>query len=58
MEGDLPMIVKEDVEVVRGTMVVCQSPRMDKLLFSIIVRVYFMYEFCLIWNYNPSHIWL
>jgi len=48
MEGDLPMIVKEDMEVVRGTMVVCRSPRMDKLLFSIIARVYFMYEFCLI----------
>jgi len=45
----MPMMVKEDVGVVGGggTMVVCRSSRIDKLLFSIIVRVYFMYKFCL-----------
>jgi len=50
MKDGMPMMVKEDVEVVGRTMVVCRSPRIDKLLFSIIVRVYFMYEFCLVWN--------
>jgi len=46
----MPMMVKEDVGVIGGTMVVCRSSRIDKLLFSIIVKVYIMYEFCLIWN--------
>ena len=49
-EDDMPMMVKEDVESSGGTMVVCRSSKVDKLLFSIIVRVYFMYEFCLISN--------
>jgi len=40
----MPMMVKEDMGVVGRTMVVCRSPRIDKLLFSIIVRVYFMYN--------------
>ena len=35
------MIVKEDVGIVKGIVVVYRSPRIDKLLFSIIVRVYF-----------------
>ena len=46
----MPMMVKEGVGVVRKTMVVYRSLRMDELLFSMIVRVCFMYEFCLIWN--------
>ena len=50
MEDDLPMMVKEDVGVIVGTMVVCRSSRIDKLMFSIIVRVYFIHEFCLVWN--------
>ena len=50
MEDDMPMMVKEDVGVVRKTMVVYRSLRMDELLFSMIVRVCFTYEFCLIWN--------
>jgi len=37
----MPMMVKEDVGIVEETVVVCRSPRIDKLLFSIIVRVYF-----------------
>ena len=50
MKDVMPMMVKEDMEVIGRTLVVCRSPRTDKLLFSIIVRVYFMYEFCLVWN--------
>ena len=37
----MPMMVNGDVGIVEGTMVVYRSPRIDKLLFSIIVRVYF-----------------
>jgi len=45
------MMMKEDRGVVGGgTMVVCRSPRIDRLLLSIIVKVDFMYEFCLVWN--------
>jgi len=50
MEDDILMMVKEDVEIVGKIMVVRRSPRIYKLLFSVIVRVYFMYEFYLIWN--------
>jgi len=46
----MPMMVKEDMRIIRGTVVVYRSPRIDKLLFSVIARVYFMYKFCLIWN--------
>jgi len=46
----MPMMVKEDMGVVEKTMVVCRLPRIDRLLLSIIVRIYFMYEFCLVWN--------
>jgi len=41
MEDDMPMMVKEDVGIIEGTVVVYRSPMIDKLLFSIIVRVYF-----------------
>jgi len=54
----MPMMVKEDVGVVRETVVVCRSPRIDKLLFSIIVRFCFAYEFYFVFIYNPSHTWL
>jgi len=47
MKDSMPMAVKEDVGVVGKTMVVCRLPRIDRLLLSIIVRVYFMYKFCL-----------
>ena len=46
MKDSMPMTVKKDVGVVGKTMVVCRLPRIDRLLLSIIVRVYFMYEFC------------
>jgi len=48
MKDGMPMMVEEDVEVVGRTMVVCRSSRIDKILFSIVVRVYFMYELCLV----------
>ena len=50
MEDDLPMIVEEGVGIVGKMMMVCRSPRIDKLMFSIIIRVCFVYGFCLVWN--------
>jgi len=46
----MPMMIKEDVGIVGEMMVMCRSPRIDRLLFSITVRVCFVYEFCLVWN--------
>jgi len=50
MEDDLPMIVEEGVGIVGKMMMVCRSPRIDKLMFSIIIRVCFVYRFRLVWN--------
>jgi len=50
IEDDVPMMAKEDVEVVGRTMMMCRSSWMDKLLFSIIGRVYLTYKFFLIWE--------
>jgi len=46
----MPMTVEEDVGIIGKIMTVCRSPRVDKLLFSIIIRVCFIYGFCLVWN--------
>ena len=50
MEDDMLMMVEEDIGIVGKMMMVCRSPRVDKLLFSIIFRVCFVYELCLVWN--------
>ena len=51
MEDDMPMMVEEDVGIIREMVVVYRSPRMDNLLLvSIIVRVCFLYKFCLVWK--------
>ena len=48
MEGDLPMIVEEGVGIVEKMMTVRRSLRVDKLMFSIIIRVCFVYGFRLV----------
>jgi len=48
MEGDLPMIAEEGVGIVEKMMTVRRSPRVDKLMFSIIIRVCFVYGFRLV----------
>ena len=50
MEDDMPMMVEEGVGIVEKMMMVCRSPRIDKLLFSIIIRVCFVYGFHLVSN--------
>jgi len=58
MEDDMPMMVEEDVGIVGKMMMVCPSPRIDKLSFSVFIIVCFVYKFCLVWNQNPSRTWL
>jgi len=50
MEDDMPMIVEEGVGIVGKIMVVCRSPRIDKLMISIVIKVCFVYGFRLVWN--------
>jgi len=50
MEGDLPMIAEEGAGIVDKMMTVCRSPRVDRLMFSIVIRVCFIYRFRSIWN--------
>jgi len=50
MDDDMLMMVEEGVGVVGKMMMVCRSPRIDKLLFSIFIRVCFVYGFHLGWN--------
>ena len=58
MGDDVPMIVEEGVGIVRKMVVVCRSPRIEKLMISIVIRVCFVYGFCLVSNWNPSRTWL
>jgi len=46
----MPMIVEEGVGIVGKMMMVCRSPRIDKLMFTIVIRVCFVYGFHLVWN--------
>ena len=50
VEDDMPMMVEEGVGIIRKMMMVCRWPRIDKLLFSIIIRICFVYGFHLVWN--------
>jgi len=50
MEDNMSMMIEEGVGIVRKIMMVCRSPRVDKLMFSIIIRVCFVYGFRLVWN--------
>jgi len=36
----------------------CRSLVVDRFMFSIAVRVRFVYGFRSIWNQNPSRVWL
>jgi len=50
MEGDLPMIAEGGVGIVDRMVTVCRSPMVDRLTFSIAIRVCFVYGLCSIWN--------
>jgi len=46
MEDDVPMIVEEGVGIVGKMVVVCRSPRIGRLMISIVITVCFVYGFC------------
>ena len=50
MEGDLPMMAEEGARIVNRMVTMCRSPMVDRLMFSIVIRVCFKYGFRLIWN--------
>ena len=58
MKGDLPMITKGGTGIVDRMVMVCRSVVVDKLMFSIVIRVCFAYGFRSIWNSSPSHVCL
>jgi len=58
MRGDSLMIAKSGAGIIDRVVMVCRSVVVDKLMFSIVTRVCFAYEFRSIWNSNPSGVWL
>jgi len=58
MRGGLPMVMEKGAGVVDRLMVVYRSVVEDDLMLSIVIRVCFVYEFCLIWNSSPGRVWL
>jgi len=56
MRGGSPMVIDKGVGVVDRVMVVNRSVVEDNLMISIVIRVCFVYGFCLIWNSSPSRV--
>ena len=50
--------MEKGVGIVEEIVVACRLPRMDKLMISIVIRVCFVYRFCLVWKQNSSRTWL
>jgi len=58
VKGGLPMIVKKSAEVANWLMTVYRSVVGDSLMFSLVIRVRFVYGFHFIWNSSSSRVWL
>jgi len=58
VKGGLPMVMEKSVGVVDRLVAVYRSVVEDDLMFSIVIRVCFVYGFCAIWNSSPSRVWL
>jgi len=56
MGDGLLMIMKKSAGVIDRFMVVYRSVVGNNLMLSIVVRVCFVYGFCLIWNSSPSRV--
>jgi len=56
VKGGLPMIVKKSAEVADGLMTVYRSVVGDSLMFSLVIRVRFVYGFRFIWNLSSSRV--
>ena len=55
-KGDLPMDTKGGAGIVDQMVIVCRSVVVDRLMFSLVVRVCFAYGFRSIWNLSPSRV--
>ena len=56
MRGGLPMVMEKGTGVDDRLMVVCRLVVEDDLIFSIVIRVCFVYRFRSIWNSSPSRV--
>ena len=54
VESGLPMIVEEDTGVADWLIAVHRSVVEDSLMFSLVIRVRFVYELRLIWNLSTN----
>jgi len=54
--GSLPMTLKKSAEVADWLVVVYRSVTEDSLMFSLVIRIRFVYGFRLIWNSSPSRV--
>ena len=52
------MVMEKGAGVVDRLRAVCRSVVEDDLMFSIVIRVCFVYGFRSIWNSSPSRVWL
>ena len=57
-KGGLPMVMGKDAGVADWFVAVYRSDMEDSLMFSLVIRVCFVYGFRLIWNSNSSRVWL
>ena len=58
VKGGLPMVMEKGAGVVDRLMAVYRWVVEDDLMFSIVIRVCFVYRICSIWNLSPSRVWL
>ena len=58
VEGGLPMVKEKDAGVAGWLITVYRLLMEDSLIFSLVIRVRFVYGFCLIWNLSSSRVWL
>jgi len=56
MEGDLLMIAEGGVGIVNRMVTVCRLLTVDRLMFSIVIRVCFYIR--IPFDLGPSHVWL
>jgi len=55
-KGELSMDTEGGVGIVGWMVMVCRSVVVDKLMFSIVVRICFTYGFRSIWNSSSSRV--
>jgi len=56
--GGLPMLMKKSARVADWLVAVYRSVAVDSLMISLVIRIRFVYGFCLIWDSSFSRVWL